>query len=347
MTNFKNKRKLVAAGITLAISLTTLATYADVIDEYIDAAVKKNFTIKFNGEKVTPRDGSGKEVYPVVINGTTYLPIRAISNMVGLNVGWDGGTNTISMSTKDYLPVGEDGTLQEVELNGDRENANPYPLNKTMKGYINGATAAGKDGSDYFKVEIPSEGYLKLTLTGTEAQNPQMFLFALGSNNNIESDSMGVKAERMMNVPLQKGTYFIQIEARNAGEYKLINEFSPLKEQTEPNNSRETAYPIKLGQSIRGISKSIDAMAKTDTKDMYKIVIDQEMSSNKEVKITLETTEKTNGKLYLFKESSTNNVDSDSSGIKAKREINKRLESATYFVEVASAEVGEYTLTIE
>jgi hypothetical protein len=346
MMNLKNKKKLLAAGVTLAIGLTSFAAYADVIDEYIDAVVKKNFTIKFNGEKVTPRDGSGKEVYPVVINGTTYLPVRAISNMLELNVGWDGGTNTISMTSKDYVPMNDDGSLQEVELNGDRENANPFPLDKTMKGYINGETAQGKDSSDYYKIEIPSEGYLKLTLNGTEAQNPYLYLYGIGSSARMESDSNGIKAQRIINKPLLKGTYFVEVKASKGGEYKLINEFSALKEQTEANNTREEAYQIKLGQTVHGISQSVDSSSKTDKVDMYKIVIDQEMESNKEIQIILEATEKINPKLYLYKETSSARLEMDSNGIKAKREITTRLEAGTYYIDVQTSEEGDYTLSV-
>ncbi len=40
------------------------------------------------------------EVTPVVIDGTTYLPVRAISSSLGLNVDWNGDTQTIILSTK-------------------------------------------------------------------------------------------------------------------------------------------------------------------------------------------------------------------------------------------------------
>lgn len=54
-----------------------------------------NIKIRLNGTELTPKDATGKEVEPFVIGGTTYLPVRAIGEALGLNVGWDGKTSTV------------------------------------------------------------------------------------------------------------------------------------------------------------------------------------------------------------------------------------------------------------
>lgn len=46
-------------------------------------------------------DGKALElnaVEPFIIDGTTYLPVRAISEALGLNVDWDGATGTVILT---------------------------------------------------------------------------------------------------------------------------------------------------------------------------------------------------------------------------------------------------------
>ena len=51
-----------------------------------------------NGETVTPRDGDGNVVEPFTIDGTTYLPVRAVANALGMDVSWNGNTNTVTLT---------------------------------------------------------------------------------------------------------------------------------------------------------------------------------------------------------------------------------------------------------
>jgi len=41
------------------------------------------------------QDANGNYVEPFIIDGTTYLPVRGISNALNLGVGWDGENNTV------------------------------------------------------------------------------------------------------------------------------------------------------------------------------------------------------------------------------------------------------------
>ncbi len=54
--------------------------------------------ITLNGEAMTPTDANGAAVEPFIIDGTTYLPVRAVANALGLTVSWDGETKTVLLS---------------------------------------------------------------------------------------------------------------------------------------------------------------------------------------------------------------------------------------------------------
>ena len=86
--------------ITLAIALALVcgmvigANAADTLKE-ISAYLNYGITVKYNGEVQNLTDAGGNRVYPISYNGTTYLPVRAVSNMLGIDVDWDGATQTV------------------------------------------------------------------------------------------------------------------------------------------------------------------------------------------------------------------------------------------------------------
>jgi len=82
----------------LLITVSTIGIYAK------SGTVRKsilynNIKIVLNGNSVMPTDANGHYVEPFAIDGTTYLPVRAIANALGLGVGWDGENNTVILTT--------------------------------------------------------------------------------------------------------------------------------------------------------------------------------------------------------------------------------------------------------
>lgn len=57
-----------------------------------------NIKITLNGTALSLKDGAGNSVEPFIIDGTTYLPVRAVSEALGLNVDWDAQTHTVKLS---------------------------------------------------------------------------------------------------------------------------------------------------------------------------------------------------------------------------------------------------------
>lgn len=55
--------------------------------------------ITMDGKEIVPTDASGAVVEPFAVDGTTYLPVRAVANAMGLDVTWDGQTQTVKLST--------------------------------------------------------------------------------------------------------------------------------------------------------------------------------------------------------------------------------------------------------
>ena len=64
----------------------------------VTASVSTDITVLVDGTRRSFTDANGKTVYPLVYNGSIYLPLRAIGNLMGKNVSWDGTTSTVTLS---------------------------------------------------------------------------------------------------------------------------------------------------------------------------------------------------------------------------------------------------------
>ena len=91
----KCKMKIVGLVVALAIvlSITAFATVGSRTAELW----YNNIKIMINGKEVTPTDANGNAIEPFTIDGTTYLPVRGIASALGMNVGWDGTTSTVTL----------------------------------------------------------------------------------------------------------------------------------------------------------------------------------------------------------------------------------------------------------
>ena len=58
-------------------------------------ATYNNIKLVIDGKTVVPKDVNGTVAEPFIVNGTTYLPVRALSEALGKNVNWDGATSTV------------------------------------------------------------------------------------------------------------------------------------------------------------------------------------------------------------------------------------------------------------
>ena len=111
--------------------------------EEIKAYLAPGITVKYNGEVQTMTDAAGNTVYPVSYNGTTYLPVRAVSNMLGVAVDWDGETQTVLLSKL----VGNTPNVSKNDVfNGAKTSEDAAIIDENRVGYdwieIDWSTAA-------------------------------------------------------------------------------------------------------------------------------------------------------------------------------------------------------------
>ena len=66
---------------------------------YDEIVTYRDIRIVLDGTLIISRDANGDVVDPFILDGTTYLPVRALSNALGFDVGWDNATSTVTIST--------------------------------------------------------------------------------------------------------------------------------------------------------------------------------------------------------------------------------------------------------
>lgn len=92
------------------ISITQNADYADI-------------KVTLDGSPLTLADANGNPVEPFAINGTTYLPLRAIATALGLEVGWNNEEHIAYLSSEPVTITADEavflvqGNLDEIYLN--------------------------------------------------------------------------------------------------------------------------------------------------------------------------------------------------------------------------------------
>jgi hypothetical protein len=79
----------------------------------VNAYLKPDVLVMYNFMLQTFEDVNGNQVYPINYNGTTYLPIRAISQLMNEPIEWEGSVKTILIGDGEEQP--QNNNDEEVE----------------------------------------------------------------------------------------------------------------------------------------------------------------------------------------------------------------------------------------
>ena len=94
------KKNLQRTVICLLVAALLLGGFALANTTQTINVIYRNIQLVVNGEPVTPRDAQGRVVEPFIFNGSTFLPIRAVSEALGYEVAWVGATSTAYIGTR-------------------------------------------------------------------------------------------------------------------------------------------------------------------------------------------------------------------------------------------------------
>ena len=159
----KERIQGILIGVAITIAFIGTLSFASQRAEYVERFYK-DIKITLNGIIVEPKDVNGNDAEPFIIDGTTYLPVRAICNALGLKVNWNAETNTVEL-------VDENPSVKNSSNNTSIKNDSTITDIRTQYGIENDNSTKTKNESKTTtsQTESSSSG-AKLTGTPTEMQ---------------------------------------------------------------------------------------------------------------------------------------------------------------------------------
>lgn len=82
----------------IIISTFFCGALADDFVKTIQASIDPEIKMLWNNSVFVPKDTDGSSINPIIYNGRSYLPVRAIAEKAGIKVSYDSDTKTISLN---------------------------------------------------------------------------------------------------------------------------------------------------------------------------------------------------------------------------------------------------------
>ena len=220
--------------------------------EKVNANLNKDIKIYYNQKAQTFTDANGVEVYPISYNGTTYLPVRAISNLFGASISWDGATNTVALKDSEENPEPEvTPAVKEFSMGEWEGNVykNSYlELQFTMPSDWSIMEKSEIEAAYNQSIEIFSnEGYSKEQLTQLKDQN--MVIFTAVKNNKNGSNIQLIKEKNAYGFTEEE--YMNALKTQLSGLSVMSFTFSDVHTETIAGN---TYYVLEASASYNGVS---------------------------------------------------------------------------------------------
>lgn len=139
----KKELKGFICGILITVILMSTASYAAGVKQKIEVMIN-SVNLQVNGKAVKSDN--------ILYNGTTYVPLRTVAEMLGREVGWDQKTNTASINDKGYIPMQNDSKKDVPVVNNGKniyvnlsEQDIQNAINEGKKGVMNISSFASKN----------------------------------------------------------------------------------------------------------------------------------------------------------------------------------------------------------
>ncbi|MBQ8003103.1 MAG: RICIN domain-containing protein, partial [Clostridia bacterium] len=134
-------KKFLSFALVFMLILSSVSAFAAA--DYI--------TVVIDGVELECKDVNGNVVRPILLNGTTYLPVRAVASALNLSIEWNDETKSVFINGAPEKAVKTD--VVNVYINGER--IIPMDINGNVVNPIL------KDGTTYLPIRAISEAFNK------------------------------------------------------------------------------------------------------------------------------------------------------------------------------------------
>lgn len=119
----RKKVIIILAGV-LVLTSFSVGVLSKGLVEKIEAELRGDFTVYVDGVKQNFKDVNGNKVDPILYDGTTYLPVRAIGELMGKKVYWYQDEKKIELVDDNEEPIVKDA---DVVVNNSKKEENKKP----------------------------------------------------------------------------------------------------------------------------------------------------------------------------------------------------------------------------
>ena len=91
-------KRLVSLALALVMIFGLTVNASAAVSQSVTAKLSPDITVKLGNETQAMADANGDPVYPILYNGTTYLPVRAVADIMGLDVTWFAASRTVILA---------------------------------------------------------------------------------------------------------------------------------------------------------------------------------------------------------------------------------------------------------
>lgn len=203
----------------------------------------EDITIFVDGVQLIARDATGALVYPVVVDGTTYLPVRAIGQAFFKAVEWDAATNTVFVGDKG--PMAQLYT-DNIKIVIDGVNIDPRDVNG------NSVPPFALNGTTYLPVRAVGEAFNKNVVWDGEARS-----ISLNEKTDPNADELDGKYFRIYQRTTHK-SLAVENASKNDSALIVVTNYADNDSQIWEFGAMGGGYYTMIN---RGSGKSIDIPA--------------------------------------------------------------------------------------
>lgn len=202
----KTKLKICAAALLASVAIGA-TVYAANLTKKIDV-LYDDIKILSNNIEFMPVDEQGSQVEPFIYEGTTYLPVRAVSEALGKNVSWDSETKTVMVTDNEDIEYSKIAIRNFFKLFSEKRY-------DEMKNFTSGSVAGYEFSEGVFGMKEASLDGI-IYAGNKELENENKFAFICHFNMTPAEKSVYGSNER-------ETGFFVEV-LKDRDEYK-INDF--------------------------------------------------------------------------------------------------------------------------
>lgn len=219
-----NKVVLITSMIT--VGAMSIIGSASEITKKIEAYINPQIKVILDGEKKVFTNENGEVLQPIVHQGRTYLPVKNVAELTGMNVSWDKNTQTIILKHEDL-----DKNVGEIKLKENPTTGYTWKYDIKDKDIVkvvfdnykqdelpDGAmTIVGAGGLHTWKIKGLKEGVTTIKFSNQRESQGDNSAAETKEFNVTVLPSLQVKIEENRNVYIGGSKYFDE----TTGLYKM------------------------------------------------------------------------------------------------------------------------------